>query len=438
MSQKMLQKDLLEKWAGELDATSDSTPAIASYDKRVVTAQLLENTEVAIASGQFAQEPHALMEDSPSMNTTSGVKNFDPVLISLIRRAAPKLIAHELLGVQPMTGPTGQIFALRSRYDTQTGAEAFYGEANTGHSSVRGGDNTIVGDATMNVGKTPSGNAELYNYAAGMSLEQAEMLGVAGNTAWRQMAISIEQVQVKADSRKLKATFTHEFAQDLKAIHGLDAVRELSNVLATELTAELNREIIRSIYLTAVQGAPASRVTTAGTIDLDTDTNGRWLAERFVGLNFQLQLEANDIAKRTRRGKGNIMICSSTVAAALEVAKIIDTREAYKLQVNDAGNTYAGNIGAIRVYIDPYAEDDFAVLGYKGNHSWDAGMYYCPYTPLQLVRAVDTETFNPAMGFQTRAGFIANPFSGGATPSDGKLRANSNVYFSRVAIRNIM
>ena len=429
---------LLEKWADLLEAAE--LPAIQGHDRKVATAKLLENTEVAQATGLFEHIQHPLMESGavPTNATGAGIQNYDPVLISLIRRAAPKLIAYDVVGVQPLTGPTGQIFALRSRYTNATGAEAFYNEANTGFSTVRGGNTAIVGDATLNVGTTPTGNSATYNYAAGMSTAQAEALGSTGNVAFREMAISIEKVMVEAKSRALKASYTHEFAQDLKAIHGLDAHKELANVLSTELVSELNRQIIRSIYVTAVTGSPTSRVTTAGIIDLDTDTNGRWSAERFVGLRFQLDLESNDIAKATRRGKGNILIVSSNVASAFEAAKLLDSSAAGNLQIDDTGNTFAGMMGRTKVFIDPYATVDYAVLGYKGSNSWDAGLFYCPYTPLQMVRAVDPDTLSPVLGFKTRAGFVANPFSGGASASDGTLVQNANVYYRRSLINNIM
>lgn len=426
---------LIEKW-GELLEDS-AFPTIASNEKKIATAMMLENTEVAVATGLIESVPHPLQEAAPT-NNTAGVQNYDPVLINLIRRAAPKLISFDVMGVQPMNGPTGQIFAIRSRYSNQTGPEAFYGEANTGFSTIRGGNTSIVGDASLNVGTSPSGNAQAYNYAGGMSLAQAEALGSTGNAAWREMAVSIEKVMVEAQSRALKAEYTHEFAQDLRAIHGLDAARELSNVLSTELIAEINREMIRSIYVTAVTGSPSTRVTTAGIIDCDTDTNGRWSAERFVGLHFHLDLESNDIAKATRRGKGNILIVSSNVASALRMAKVIDVTDAAGLQIDDTGNTYIGNIGQMRVYIDPYATVDYAVLGYKGSNSWDAGLFYCPYTPLQQVRAVQTNTLSPVMGFKTRYGMVANPFSKGATQSNGVLEANSNVYYRRSIITNLI
>lgn len=439
MSNKMTKKELLEKWSPLLE--DEALPKIRDEERKIVTAQLLENTETAYADGSIEMAAHPLMEAAPT-NNTGGVQNYDPVLISLIRRSAPKLVAFDILGVQPMTGPTGQIFAMRSRYANQAGPEAFYAEANTGWTTVRGGNNQIVGDATLNLGTNATGNAQTYNFAGGMSLAQAEALGTSGNVAFRQMAISIEKVLVEAKSRALATEYTHEFAQDLKAIHGLDAHKELANVLSTELIAEINREVVRSVIVTAVTGSPTSRVTTLGTIDLDVDTNGRWMGEKYAGLVMHLDLESNDIAKATRRGKGNFMLCSSNVASALRMAKVIDVNEAAGLQIDDTGNLYAGSIGmgasAIKVYIDPYAGADFIVLGYKGSNSWDAGMFYCPYTPLQLVRAVVTDSLTPRMGFKTRYGMVANPFSKGATASNGTLEANSNVYYRRSLVTNIM
>lgn len=432
---RLTNKELLEKWDVLLE--DSSLPKIRTYDRKVVTARLLENTENAYENGQQEMVLHPLNEAAPT-NNTGGVSNYDPVLISLIRRAAPKLIAYDLVGVQTMTGPTGQIFAMRSRYANQAGPEAFFNEANTGHATIRGGNTEIVGDAALNVGTVPTGNSQTYNFAGGMTTAQAEALGTSGNAAFREMAVSIEKIMVEARSRALKAEYTHEFAQDLKAIHGLDAHKELANVLSTELISEINREIIRTIYVTAVTGSPTSRVTTGGVIDLDTDTNGRWMGERFAGLVFHLELESNDLAKATRRGKGNVLLVSANVASALRMAKVIDVTDAASLQIDDTGNTYVGNVNGIRVFIDPYATSDFAVLGYKGQNSWDAGIFYCPYTPLQMVRAIDTDSLSPKVGFKTRYGMVANPFSKGITASNGTLEQNSNVYYRRSAITNLM
>lgn len=439
MTVRVSNDKLLEKWAPLLEDTA--LPTISSYEKKVVTAQLLENAENAISEGHIEQVSHPLMDlhEAAPTNNTAGVSNYDPVLISLIRRAAPKLIAYDLVGVQPLTGPSGQIFYMRSRYDSQSGAEAFFNEANTGHATVRTGNTAVVGDANLNVGTSPTGNVATYNFATGMALAQAEALGTAGNTAWREMAITIDKFTVNAVSRKLKAEYTHEFAQDLKSIHGLDAVRELSNVLSTELISEINREIIRSVYGVAVIGSPGSRVAVPGLINLDVDTNGRWSAERWVGLHMQLELEANDLAKATRRGRGNLILCSSNVASALRAAKLLDVTEAARLQIDDTGNTFAGMMGTSKVFIDPYATSDFVVVGYKGASSWDSGLYYSPYVPLQQVKSLTADSLTPIIGFMSRYAVSQNPFAGGATPiSDGKLTPNSNQFYRLSSVTNIM
>lgn len=365
--------ELLEKWQPLLE--DPSLPKITTLERKIVTAQLLENAETATAKGLIESVDHPLMNlhEAAPTNNTSGVQNYDPVMISLIRRAAPKLIAYDLVGVQPMTGPSGQVFYMRSRYANNTGAEAFFNEANTGHATIRGGNTAVLGDANLNIGTSPTGNVSTYNFAGAMALAQAEALGSTGNSAWREMAMTIDKFTVNAGSRKLKAEYTHEFAQDLKAIHGLDAVRELSNILSTELVSEINREIIRSVYGVAKIGSP--NTTAPGVINLDVDTNGRWSAERWVGLHFLIELEQNAQAKLTRRGRGNIILCSSNVASALRAAKLLDLTEAARLQIDDTGNTFAGMMGTTKVFIDPYATSDFLVVGYKGSSSWDAGLY---------------------------------------------------------------
>ena len=433
----MVKKEIIKKWEDVLNESSSGCPAIVGDEKRAITAQLLENTDKAYSSGLFENVPSGLTEAAPTSNA-GNVKNYDPVLISLLRRAAPKLIGYEIMGTQAMTGPTGQIFAMRSRYASNTGAEAFFGESNTGFSTINGGNTEIVGDAGLNLGTTPTGNAQTYNAAGAMSLAQAEALGTSGNAAFAEMTVTIEQISVNAGSRKLKAHYTHEFAQDLKAIHGLEAEKELSNVLSTELVSEINRQLVRTCYLTASAGA-TSGTTTAGTFDLDTDSNGRWMGEKFAGLHFFIDLEANAIAKATRRGKGNVLITSSNVASALQMAGVLKFNDAAAaLTIDDTGVSYAGMINnKIKVFIDPYATSDYIVLGYKGANSWDAGMYYCPYTPLQMVRATDTDSLTPVIGFQTRYGLVANPFSRGATASDGSMMANSNVYYKRSLVTNI-
>lgn len=438
---KLSSKQLLEKWDGELN--NDKYAPITSNYKKFVTATLLENASEALASGEIDHSAKilgesALMEDAPNTNTAN-VKNYDPVLVSMIRRSAPNLVGFDLAGVIPLTGPTGTIFALRSRYASNTGAEAFYNEANTGFSTAgQGGNTAIVGDAGLNLGSDVSGNSALYNYAGGMTTIQGEAIGSTGNVAIPKMTLTIEKFNVEAKTRALQADYSTEMAQDLKAIHGMEAERELSNILATELLAAINREIIRCIAVTAVPGSQTN-VTTAGTFDLDTDSNGRWMGERFAGLHFHITREANAVAKSTRRGRGNVMICSSDVASALEMAKILNVPDGAGLQVDDTGNVFAGTIGGrIRVFIDPYAGRDFFVLGYKGSHAWDAGLYYSPYTPLQLARGQDDGSFQPKLAYKTRYAVSQNPFSRGLTVSDGTLVANSNVYYRRTLVNNIM
>lgn len=434
-SSNITNKDLLTKW-GPLLEDAD-LPVIRDLQRKIVTAKLLENTERAWESGSEPLIQHPLNEAAPS-NSTGNVANYDPVLISLIRRSAPKLIAYDLVGVQPLSGPSGQIFYMKSRYTDKNGPEAFFNESNTAFSTINGGNTQIVGDAGLNLGNIPSGNSQVFNYAGGMSTSQAEALGTAGNQMFREMSVTIDKIMVEAKSRALKAEYTHEFAQDLKTIHGLDAHKELANVLSTELISEINREIIRSIYVTAVTGSPTSRVTTPGVIDVDTDTNARWMGERFAALVMHLEMESNDLAKATRRGRGNVLLVSSNVASALRMAKVIDVTDAANLQIDDTGNTYVGTVNGIRVFIDPYASADFAVLGYKGQNSWDAGLFYCPYTPLQMVRATDGDSLSPKIGFKTRYGIVANPFSKGLATSNGALEANSNLYYRRSLITNIM
>lgn len=348
-------------------------------------------------------------------------------------------MAYDVMGVQPMTGPTGLIFALRSRYTSQSGNEAFYNEANTAHSTVRAG-NSSLGES--HTGTAPTGNSSTFNFAGAMSTAQAEALGTSGNTAFAEMGLSIEKVTVTAGSRALKAEYTIELAQDLKAIHGLDAEQELASILSTEILAEINREAVRTIYLTAKPGAQDD-VATAGTFDLDVDSNGRWLVEKFKGLMYQIEREANKVAKETRRGRGNIIICSSDVASALQMAGQLDYAPALQaqtnMQVDDTGNTFAGILNQrYRVYIDPYATSQYLVVGYKGANPMDAGIFYCPYVPLQMVRATDPNSFQPKIGFKTRYGMVANPFANGASAGLGALTQNSNVYYRRVLIENIL
>jgi hypothetical protein len=454
-----LQEEVQKKWAPILEHAD--LPAIKDAHRRSVTAVVLENTEKALreasAHGQFqtlteteSLLPFNKMAGSSSTAGSGAIDTFDPVLISLVRRAMPNLIAYDIAGTQPMTGPTGLIFAMRSRYanssNTQDGNETFYNEVNTAFSSVTTGANTFgqkfVGTFPGDSNTSGLSAVNTYNTGTGMSTAQAEALGTDSNSAFAQMAFSIEKVTVTAKSRALKAEYTMELAQDLKAIHGLDAETELANILSAEILAEINREVVRTINITAVAGAQ-DNVTTAGVFDLDTDSNGRWSVEKFKGLMFQLEREANQIAKQTRRGKGNIVICSSDVASALQMAGVLDYAPALNsnnLQVDDTGNTFAGVLnGRLKVYIDPYAiGGNYLTVGYKGSSAFDAGLFYCPYVPLQMVRAVDQSSFQPKIGFKTRYGMVANPFAQGLTKGNGALTINTNVYYRRVIVNNLM
>ncbi len=449
-----LAEEVQNKWKPILE--HQDLPEIKDAHKRAVTAQILENTEKAVAEARAAMSGGFLGEAAPTNATGNSIDNFDPVLISLVRRAMPNLMAYDVCGVQPMTGPTGLIFAMRARYDTQGGTETFYNEVDTGH-SARGGANasaTDAGYATSNsvggydatLGTTPSANTnatnDLYNFAGGIKTSLAEGLGSSTTSIFPEMAFSIEKVSVEAKSRALKAEYSLELAQDLKAIHGLDAETELSNILSAEILAEINREVIRTIVITARRGA-AEGTTTAGVFDLDTDSNGRWSVEKFKGLMFQVEREANAIAKATRRGKGNIIICSSDVASALQMAGVLDYAPALNsnnLNVDDTGNTFAGVLnGRLRVYIDPYAGSNYMVVGYKGSSAFDAGLFYCPYVPLQMVRAVNPDTFQPKIGFKTRYGMVANPFAEGTSDTAlGRLAEDTNVYYRRLLVNNLM
>jgi hypothetical protein len=351
----------------------------------------------------------------------------------------PNLMAYDICGVQAMTGPTQLIFAMRSRYGSQTGPENFYNEVNTAYSSVTSGANTM---GQKHVGGYPQGDINTYNFGGAMSTAQAEALGTSGNTAWPEMGFSIEKVSVTAGSRALKAEYTVELAQDLKAIHGLDAETELSNILTGELLADINREVVRTVVISAVPGAQVD-VTTTGTFDFDTDSNGRWLAEKYKGIIIQIERECNALAKATRRGKGNIVICSSDVASALSMTGMLDYTPALaangNMTVDDTGNTFAGVLqNRIKVFIDPYATGDYCVVGYKGTSSWDAGLFYCPYVPLQQFKASDPNSFQPKVGFKTRYGMVANPFAGGINVDLGAITPNSNIYYRRFLVTNIM
>ena len=449
-----LNEEIQQKWAPVLN--HDDLPKIEHAHKRSVVAQLLENTERALmeASNQSAGSQFLSESPVPINSGVSGgagnIATFDPVLISLVRRAMPNLIAYDICGVQPMTGPTGLIFAMRSQYGNTTSAnvaETFYNEVNTAFSSVVSGANTLgnkhVGTVPGNTTFTANLAEEgVYNFARGMSTAQAEALGTDSNTAFPQMGFTIDKVTVTAVSRALKAEYTMELAQDLKAIHGLDAETELSNILTGEILAEINREVVRTINVTAKRGCDTG-TTTAGIFDLDVDANGRWSVEKFKGLMFQIEREANQIAKDTRRGKGNIIICSSDVASALQMAGVLDYTPALNsnnLQVDDTGNTFAGVLnGRMKVYIDPYATGNYMTIGYKGSSAFDAGMFYCPYVPLQMVRAVDQDSFAPKIGFKTRYGMVANPFAQGLTRTNlGAMIKDSNVYYRRTLVQNLL
>ena len=455
---------LQEKWAPVLDY--EGMDPIKDSHRRAVTAVLLENQE------QTLREEREFLSEGPTVSTNSGanagfsanasspVAGFDPVLISLIRRAMPNLVAYDLAGVQPMSGPTGLIFAMRSRYTSQSGTEALFNEADTAFSGQSanlnnsdGFTNGAVGmGTTAQRGSNPglldgtvpqTGDATTYNVGQGMRTDDAEDLG-DGAGAFNEMAFSIEKVTVTAKSRALKAEYSLELAQDLKAIHGLNAEAELANILSTEILAEINREVIRTIYNVAESGAQAN-VANAGTFDLDVDSNGRWSVEKFKGLIFQIERDANAIAQRTRRGKGNMILCSADVASALTMAGVLDYTPALNagLNVDDAGNTFAGVLqGKYRVYIDPYsanvASSQYYVVGYKGASPYDAGLFYCPYVPLQMVRAVGQDTFQPKIGFKTRYGIVANPFAEGTTVGAGALTKNANRYYRRVRVNNLM
>ncbi len=426
---------LQEKWAPVL--AHPDLPEIKDSYRRAVTTVILENQERAMR-----EDAAFLSEAAPTNHTGTNVQNWDPILISLVRRAMPSLIAYDVCGVQPMTGPTGLIFAMKARYTSQTGVEALFNEAKTEFA----GAGTMVGS---NVLKNLS--AANFQTGTGMTTTAAEALGDSATNAFSEMAFSIEKATVTAKSRALKAEYTMELAQDLKAIHGLDAETELANILSSEILAEINREVIRSLYVTAVKGAQVN-TTTAGIFDLDTDSNGRWSVEKFKGLMFQIERDANAIGQQTRRGKGNMVICSADVASALQMAGVLDYTPALSnnLNVDDTTTTFAGVMnGRFKVYVDPYsanvAASQYYVVGYKGTSPYDAGFFYCPYVPLQMVRAVGENSFQPKIGFKTRYGLAANPFAakgavaaGDTVNSDASLDANTNAWYRRVKVTNLM
>ena len=456
-----LSEHIQTKWQPVLD--HPDLPEVKDNYKRAVTSVILENQEKALK-----EDEAFLSEAAPANATGSSVSNWNPILISLVRRAMPNLIAYDVCGVQPMSGPTGLIFAMRSRYATQGGTEALFNEADSDFTGRNAAGSATGGfSATAQAGTNPAilndSSAGTYTTGTAMTTAKAEALGDASGNAFAEMAFSIEKSTVTAKSRALKAEYTMELAQDLKAIHGLDAETELSNILSAEILAEINREVVRSIYIGAEFGQAdndnsdaAINTTNAGIFDLDTDSNGRWSVERFKGLMFALERDANTIAQRTRRGKGNVIICSSDVASALQMAGVLDYQSSLSnsLNVDDTGNTFVGVLnGKFKVYIDPYSANlggnasptkQFYVVGFKGSSPYDAGIFYCPYVPLQMVRAVGQDSFQPKIGFKTRYGLVANPFAGsdvtgtGAITADGLTAANSNRYYRRVQVANIM
>ena len=417
-------QNLQEKWSPVLEHAD--LPKIDSPYKRAVTAVILENQEKA------AKEDKAFLGEIANVTGDSAVANWDPILISLVRRAMPNLIAYDICGVQPMTGPTGLIFAMKSRFTSNSGTEALFNEADSDFSG------TGTHSASLNPGLM---NDTTTSVTAGTGIATAT---AEASSSFAEMAFSIEKSTVTAKTRQLKAEYTMELAQDLKAIHGLDAETELANILSAEILAEINREVVRTIYEKAKKGANTN-TTTSGTFDLDTDSNGRWSVEKFKGLMFQVERDANVIAQETRRGKGNILICSSDVASALQMAGILDYAPALNnsLNVDDTGNTFAGTLnGRYKVYVDPYASNNTAAqyytVGYKGTSPYDAGMFYCPYVPLQMVRAVGENSFQPKIGFKTRYGLIRNPFAESSAQASDTGTDQANIYYRMVKVANLM
>ena len=475
---------IMEKWAPLLDA--EGVDPIKDAHRRSVTAVLLENQEKFLAEQSAFENGTSMLTEAAPTNSGNAVgasggfsggatpagpvAGFDPVLISLIRRSMPNLVAYELAGVQPMNGPTGLIFAMRSRFTNQSGDEAFFNEPETAFSANKAGTNIgqatqgdytqgVDDDGTVGFGSTGTqrgtnpaileNNASdavqaQYSVGQGMATGDSEALGDGVNGDFNEMAFSIEKVTVTAKSRALKAEYSLELAQDLKAIHGLNAEAELANILSSEILAEINREVIRTIYKTAEAGSQVN-VANNGFFNLDVDSNGRWSVEKFKGLLFNIERDANRIAQRTRRGKGNIILTSADVASALTMAGVLDYTPALNanLQVDDTGNTFAGTInGKYRVYIDPFsansAQNQYYVVGYKGTSPYDAGLFYCPYVPLQMVRAVGENSFQPKIGFKTRYGLVSNPFAEGTAQGLGRITSNSNRYYQRTVVQNLM
>ncbi|WVQ00108.1 major capsid protein [Synechococcus phage MA10] len=457
-----MSQHLTEKWAPVLG--HQDLPEIKDSYRAAVTAQLLENQEAFLKEqAALGQSSSLLSEAVPTMSTgTNGlagagnqgfsaaadapVAGFDPVMIGLIRRAMPNLMAYDICGVQPMSGPTGLIFAMRALYGGQNGTdEALFNEADVSYANNQTATNPQEGNPGLLNDATGGGvTAGAYD----PTLASGEMAGMGTealeDNTFRQMGFSIEKTIVEAKGRALKAQYSLELAQDLRAIHGLDAEAELANILSSEILAEINREVVRTIYQSAVAGAQ-NNVANRGVFDLDVDSNGRWSVEKFKGLLFQLERDCNAIAQETRRGKGNLIICSADVASALTMAGVLDYTPALNanLNVDDTGNLFAGTInGKIKVYIDPYsanvANSQYYVAGYKGTNAYDAGLFYCPYVPLQMVRSVTADSFQPNIGFKTRYGLVANPFARGAGASNGAIESNTNKYYRRVRIENLM
>lgn len=453
---------LVEKWNPILEASE--APVIGDRYKKAVIAQVLENTERSIHE-EHTQSSYSSLNETPTNSTGGAVNNWDPILISLVRRAMPNLIAYDIAGVQPMSGPTGLIFAMKSKYkdnaDRLAATEAFYQEANSGYSSssldgvtavpkggTQSGDSSSLPGAGAAIDSDPlDGVADNFGFGQGMTTAEGEALGDAGANQFAEMSFTIERATVTAQTRALKAEYTMELAQDLKAIHGLDAEAELANILSAEILAEINREMVRTINSRAKLGAQQSDLVAPGIFDLNVDADGRWSVEKYKGLLVQIQREANVIAKETRRGKGNFVLVSSDVAAALAATGMLDHAPALSqnanLQVDDTGNTFVGTLtGGVKVYVDPYSTVNYMTVGYRGSNPYDAGMFYCPYVPLTMVRAVGENTFQPKIGFKTRYGMIANPFvgtsAGNAAPYNDQGPVRSNEYYRIMRVDNLL
>jgi hypothetical protein len=425
---------LIEKWSPVLN--EESAGKITDHHRKAVTAAILENQEKAMMEERSASQ--GFLTETPTNATGAGVSNWDPVLISLVRRAMPNLMAYDVCGVQPMSGPTGLIFAMKSRYTSQSGTEALFNEADSAFSGSATSSQTGESSGMSGFDEATGLGRELDAAGRPMSTAAAEALGNTGND-FAEMGFSIEKQSVVAKSRALKAEYSLELAQDLKAIHGLDAETELANILSTEILAEINREVIRTVNTQAVLGAQQASIANKGVFDLTSDADGRWSAEKFKGLVIQLDREANEIAKTTRRGKGNIVICSSDVATALAASGQLDYQVGAGLQVDDTGNTFAGTLnGKMKVYIDPYASIDYITVGYKGANAYDAGVFYCPYVPLQMVKAVGENDFQPKIGFKTRYGMAANPFVSPAGEQNIAATAGVNTYYRIMRVDNLM